>query len=178
MNLIVNDKHDIDKQETIEQLSFWLKIPFWSISGELHYKKIPPKIIAEKNMLPYEEKDLADYKFFCFGGLPLFCQVITNRKDDEHIDFFDMDWHHQSFIGLNSKSTNSPLKIPSPNCFDEMKRLATSLAQGFDFVRVDLYEIDGRVYFGEMTFTPGSGMGCFDPDEWDYKLGSFWKLQD
>lgn len=174
-NIIVKDKQAIDKATVREVLSFWLRMPFWAKTGELHYKAITPRIIAEKNMLSENANDLLDYKFYCFSGKPVFCQIISDRFSEEHIDFYDMQWRHQDFIGLNPKCKNSPNRHKKPACFDEMKSVTERLSESFPFVRVDLYEVDGKPFFGEMTFTPASGNGVFSPDIWDYHLGELWK---
>ena len=137
------------------------------------------KIIAEKLMIDGEAPDLQDYKFYCFDGKPVYCQVIGSRSTDETIDFFDMEWNHMPFIGLitkNSHETFSNTQIPRPKTLDQMIEAAKIMSGEFSFVRVDLYEINGRMYFGEMTFTPASGGGKFRPDEMDFEMGKMLKV--
>lgn len=120
-------------------------------------------------------KDLRDFKFFCFNGVPYLCQVISNRSTDEKIDFYDMNWHRLigliGLIGLNEHIHNSVSEINCPISFIKMKKIAVALSQNIPFVRIDLYEIDGKPYFGEITFYPAAGFGDFRPKEWNYKLG-------
>ena len=123
----------------------------------------------------FSSPDLPDYKFFCFDGEPKYCQVISGRNEKMCIDFFDHDWRHQPF----HEPRNYPFadKEPQkPDHYEQMWDAACRLAQGKPFSRIDFYDVNGRVYFGEITFFPTSGMGGFDPMEWDYKFGEWIKL--
>ena len=158
-----------------KRIEYWLRMPFAYTEGlELHYLNIEPQIIAEELLCPENGKhDLEDYKFHCFNGEPVLCQVIGERTKGETIDFFDMEWNHMSVRRPpypNAENTDKPIN------FEEMKHIAEKLSRGFQYVRVDLYEQGGKIYFGEMTFTPASGMMRFAPDEWDYKLGKLWNI--
>ena len=179
-NIIVKDRQEFNQREAITNLKIWLKEPFWFNYGfEMHYSRIVPKIISEKYMKPDNGKnDLSDYKFYCFKGVPKYCQIIQNRTQGETIDFFDMEWNLQEFVGMNPKGKNSDVFPTKPSNFDEMVNVASILACGFEFVRVDMYEINNKVYFGEMTFTPGSGIGKFNPEQWDKKLGDLWDIYE
>ena len=181
MNIVVKDKNTADWKEIKEKLNRWMQTDFGFTmeSFELHYRDIPRKIIAEQYMKDGELEDLQDYKFFCFHGTPVYCQVIGSRSTNETIDFFDMDWNHMPFIGLltkNSHETFSSTEIPRPKTLNQMIDAAKIMSKEFSFVRVDLYEINGKMYFGEMTFTPGSGSGSFRPDSMDFELGSLLNL--
>lgn len=177
-NIIVKDRRTFKPSEAKEKLTEWMRLPIWFDNGfEMQYRKIRPLVIAEAYMQPEDgAQDLTDYKFFCYGGTPVYCQVIRGRSEKETIDFFDMEWNHMEFVGMNIHAANSKTPISRPACFGEMRDVAAKLSNGFAFVRVDLYVISGRVYFGEMIFTPGGGLGRFTPDEWDYKLGSLWDI--
>lgn len=175
-NIVVTDKMNFMRQKWSagRRMEYWLKTPFSYIEGlELHYQAIKPMIIAEKYIQPDEgKKELVDYKFHCFNGEPFLCQVIGDRSEGETIDFFDSNWQHVSISRPpfpNAKETRE-----KPASYDLMYKLATNLSKGFSYVRVDLYEQKEKVLFGEMTFTPASGMMKFEPDEWDYKLGELW----
>ena len=183
MNIIVKDKNTMDLQAAREKLERWMKTDFGFTmeSFELHYRDIPRKIIAEKYMKDGDLEDLQDYKFYCFHGKPVYCQVIGSRTTNETIDFFDMDWNHMPFTGLitrNSNETFSTKEIPRPKTLDKMVRAAEIMSKDFMFVRVDLYEINGKMYFGEMTFTPGSGSGSFKPDSADFELGRMLEINN
>lgn len=115
---------------------------------------------------------ILDYKFLCFNGIPYYCWVDTDRFSNHKRNIYDMDWNLQPFNQYSYGNSN--YDIPRPSTFEEMKKIATRLSEGFDHVRVDLYEIDGKIYFGEMTFTNGNGTEPFVPDEYDYKLGALW----
>lgn len=116
--------------------------------------------------------DLKDYKFFCFDGVPKFCQVIGGRNETMTIDFFDMQWHHQPF--------HEPRIYPfadiipqQPMNFSDMQDVARRLSKDHPFLRVDFYEVKGKIYFGELTFYPTSGFGGFNPDRYDELWGDY-----
>lgn len=121
--------------------------------------------------------DLIDYKFFCFNGEPKFCQVIKNRSTKETIDFYDTEWNLLPFIGLNPTATHSKEEMGIPPKFDKMLELVGKLSAGISFLRVDLYNINGRILFGENTFYPASGFGVFSPADYDLKLGNMLNLK-
>lgn len=125
-----------------------------------------------------ESIDLPDYKFFCFNGVPQYCQVIRDRHKKETIDFYNMSWKHQEFVGLNPLARNGDSPVECPPHFDLMKRLCRQLSEGIPFVRVDLYVVGDKVYFGEMTFFPASGLGVFEPEVWQEKMGQLIQLPD
>ena len=149
---------------------------------EKYYSDIPRKIIVEKFLENNGEKDLRDYKFFCFNGKVKYWQLIKNRTIEETIDFYDKNWKLQEFIGLlnpiNPIEKHSTTVNNKPKNYSLMLELAEKLARDFDFVRVDFYNIDGKIYFGELTFCPASGIGTFIPEEWNYKFGSYWKQKE
>jgi len=177
MNIIVSDKNSCNIKKITKKLNEWLEINYAFVTGDfqLHYGNIKPKIIAEEYLQENGLNDLKDYKFFCFDGIPRYCQVITERSSVETIDFFDMNWVHMPFVGL-AKCANSDKCIKKPITFSEMIIAAEKLANGFKFVRVDFYEVNNKLYFGEMTFTPGGGAGKFEPEEYNYLLGDMIKL--
>ncbi len=181
MNAIIKDKSTIDKAALKKQFDEWMETDFSALYFEMHYRSIPRKIIAEKYMEDKATSELRDYKFYCFNGNPKYCQVISDRGSDESIDFFDMQWTLQPFTGLGAPGhpfPHSRSTIPRPETIAEMIRAATLLSTGFPFVRVDFYEIQGRMYFGELTFTPAGGFGVFEPEEWNTILGSWLELPE
>lgn len=136
-------------------------------------------IVNEKEILVFPginpHDDIKDYKFFCFNGEPKYCQVIGERSKKMLIDFFDMDWNHMPF--LEPMDTDfAPYPISKPKNFEEMKSVARKLAADKPFSRIDLYNIDGTIYFGEITFFPTSGLGGFEPVDWDYRFGEYLML--
>lgn len=125
------------------------------------------------------ENELTDYKFYCFQGTPMYCQVIKNRSRKETIDFFDMEWKHMEFTGLalpGEPFHNASVTIPAPVSFYSMKEKIAILAEGIPFVRIDFYEVNGKPYFGEITFYPLSGFGVFSPDKWNYIMSNLIKI--
>ncbi len=121
--------------------------------------------------------DIKDYKFFCFDGEPRYCQVIRDRNTKETIDFYDMDWNHMPFVGLNPVAKNGVAPVAKPPHMDKMQEICRKLSAGNPFTRVDLYVVNDREYFGELTFYPASGFGVFTPEEWDGKLGELIRLE-
>ena len=152
-----------------------LKRDFFYAGREYPYKGIKPYILAEQYM--YDDKQtgagLNDYKFFCFHGEPKFVLIVTDRAVGTRYDFYDMD-----FNALNlTYGQKSAKTIVKPDFFDEMQEIAVKLSQGKTFVRIDLYEIGGKVYFGEYTFFDGGGFQWLVPDEWEYKIGEWIDLE-
>ena len=176
MNIIVRDKKSFDKLNAREKLNSWLAFDFADLLLELHYTRIKRKIIAEKFMANGDAPDLTDYKFWCFDGKPIVVQCETDRSTDLRFDYFDMDFKHTDIERNDHKLSDHPENIRKPKKFKLMKKLAATLAEGFPFVRVDFYEIDGQVYFGEMTFTPGAGNFYYKSEGTDEYLGSLLTL--
>lgn len=168
--IICKNKSILEKENIIKILNESLKRNFHAITREWPYKNVKPQIIAEK-YIDNNDQDLIDYKFYCFNGVATYCQVITNRTEVETIDFFDKNWIHLNFIGLNPKARHSLKTIEKPYNYSEMLKIAESLSKNCPFLRVDLYNINGNILFGELTFFPNSGVGKFTPKEWDWKLG-------
>ena len=174
--LICRNKKKLFETDFRNELQGWMKAKKVKKQAgrEWAYENgFPRRIIIEKLIEPeIGEQDLRDYKFYCFNGKPTYCQLIQDRSTKETIDFYDMDWNHMPFYGLNPLSSQAAKPAAKPASYREMKEIACRLSTGFPFVRVDLYCSGQKVYFGELTFYPASGYGCFTPDEWDYKLGN------
>ena len=177
--VICKDKSKLDIEKAKNKLRNGLKNNFWKVGSAWPYSNVKPRIIAEKFMIskaPDAPNDLPDYKFFCFNGEPKYCQVIRDRNLNETIDFYNMEWIHQDFVGLNPKCQNGLDPVPCPPHLDEMIKVCRKLAHNIPFVRVDLYVVDNKEYFGELTFYPASGIGHFTPDSWEQKLGALLTL--
>lgn len=180
--VICRNKETFDKEKAIRLLKKSLKQDIYAELREWPYKNVRKRIIAEPLMVNdgQENGDLPDYKFFCFNGEPHYCQVIKDRHTEETIDFFDVDWQHQEFVGLNPAA--GPAAGPAAVCpskpllYDKMLQIAKMLSENTPFSRIDLYEIKGKVYFGEITFYPASGMGVFRPDKYNEVLGQMINL--
>ena len=174
-NIIVRDKKTFDKERAHRNINLWMSINY-IFAFELHYGSIDRKIIAEKLM---NTSALLDYKFWCFNGEPIYCALVTGRLiGNICMTFFDMNWNATEVERSDYPRSEPPEDIQPPKNFELMKELVTKLAEGFAFVRVDLYEIEGKVYFGEMTFTPGGGVFSWKSEGTDEYLGSLLKLPE
>ena len=139
----------------------------------MHYKDIIPKIIAEQ-YLGNNGKEIEDYKFLCFDGNVRYCWIDVNRFTDHRRNIYDINWNLQEWQQHTYKNTD--YSIPRPVNFDLMIELTKELASGFSHVRVDWYNIQGKLYFGEMTFTNSSGFELIHPYKYNLMLGDMWKL--
>ena len=161
--IICKDKSKLNWLRTKLKLQHWLLTNYYYTGGEWQYKGIKPRIICEK----LHPGDIVDYKFSCFNGKPEYMFTCTDRKQGLKVTFFDLEFKRMPFAKNAPTSDN----VEKPQNFELMCELAGILAKGFPFVRVDFYNIDGAVYFGEMTFFPGGGFNPFYPAEWDWKVG-------
>lgn len=174
---ICKDKNkltDLEWNRIKENLRKGLKVNFYMKFREWPYKNVERKILAEKYIVDDSGCELKDYKFFCFDGTPKYVLVATDRSSDVKFDFFDTEFHHMSFKQIRDKLSNNP--IERPRNFDKMLKIAAILSENIPHVRVDMYNINGKIYFGEMTFFNNSGFEGFVPKEWDYKFGEWIKL--
>lgn len=167
---ICRDKRELDIHKTISKLSKGLKQDYYLTGREWPYKNVNRKILAEKFISSSDGSDLKDYKFFCFSGEPKYCQVISDREKRMCIDFFDKNWNHMNFHEPKEYPFASVLPT-KPENLDLMWSLAKTLALQMPFVRIDFYNLNGKIFFGEITFFPTNGMGGFDPEVWDKKMG-------
>ncbi len=173
--IIIKDKEKLsthDKKVIQAKLDYYTKCDFGATSYELHYSQIKPCIIAEKFIDSFE-KDLPDYKFICFDGKVYYCWVDKGRYSNHSRHVYDTEWNFQEW---NQMYEISNIGIPKPKNYNMMLNIARILSEGFPHVRVDLYNVDGKIYFGEMTFTNGSGFDLIHPYEVDLKLGSLWNI--
>lgn len=175
-NLICDDKETFDWAYAKTFMDRWLHKDYYLKNREWVYKDLKPRIICEKYLSEdNNETALIDYKFYCFNGEVKYCQVIRDRDEDETIDFYDLNWNKMPFNGLRDCPI-SKKDYPKPINYEKMIELARQLAFDFPFVRVDFYNIEGRIIFGELTFFPSSGMGHFTPKEWNKKIGDLIEL--
>lgn len=179
--VICKDKKTFDRNKAILTLRDSMNGDIYRSLREWPYKDVKKRVLAEKYMAPKDMVnnpiyDLSDYKFFCFNGEPKYCQVIRDRHSKESIDFYDMNWRHQEFVGLNPIASNGINPVPRPLLLDDMICICHKLSKNMKFVRIDMYVIDNRIYFGEITFYPASGMGLFNPDKWNEELGNLISL--
>lgn len=175
--VICKDKNTFDVDEAKNKINKALSRNFYYAGREWPYKNVKPRIIAEEYISSGDSKDLKDYKLMCFNGKVKCSFVCSNRnsKNGLNVDFYDINWEKMPF---ERHYPNSKEKVQKPNNYELMVSLAEKLAKDIPFVRVDFYEVNNKVYFGELTFFPGAGFEEFTPEEWDYTLGSWLKLPE
>ena len=175
--LICKDKSQLDREQVVKEINGWRNKQYYIISREWAYKGAKDsKVIVEKFLESDENADgsIDDYKMMCFDGKFRFLWLDKFRFSDHHRTFYD---EHLNWLPGRELDYPAPEKsYPLPENMDEMIEVAEKLAKGFPLVRVDLYNIRGRIIFGEMTFYPVSGYGKFGTDEFDYELGKFFVI--
>lgn len=174
--IVCRDKSIFDKDAARKKLEEILKWDYYIGTREWPYKNVPHRILAEEYMVDESGYELKDYKWFCFNGEPKALFIATDRgnpNEDTKFDFFDMDFNH---LPITNGHPNATREIMKPSGFEEMKSLARKLSNGFPHLRVDFYDVNGKIYFGELTFYHFSGFVKFEPREWDYIFGSWMKL--
>ena len=170
---LVKDKSRIDRAHLKRKYDLCMKLNYGCFGFEMHYRDIKPKIMIEK----YMGDAINDYKFTCIDGKPVFLWTDFDRYTNHRRNIYNMNWELQPFI-KERNLRNTDYECPCPDKFPEMKRIVEVLCEGFEQVRVDLYLVDGHIYFGEMTFTGANGFSPFVPDEWDYTFGSLWPFDN
>lgn len=167
---ICKDKSKLDIKKVKSELRKGLKQDYYLHGREWPYKDVPRKIICEKYMVDESGYELKDYKIFCFNGEPKALFVATDRMTDTKFDFFDVEFNHLPFTNGHP---NAEKEIAKPQNLDEMLKVASVLSKGIPQVRIDLYNINGKILFGEMTFSHWSGMVPFEPNKWDERFGEW-----
>ena len=172
--VIVKDKDILDKEMAKNKIESALKQNFFYIGREWPYKNVKPRLIAEKYMEDHIDGELRDYKFFCFDGEPKAMFVASDRASDNvKFDYFDLNFNH---LDIKQKYPHAEQPLRKPVTFEKMIELSKVLSKGFPHVRVDFYEVDGQLYFGELTFYHFSGFMPFEPNKWDKIFGDWIKL--
>lgn len=173
--IICRDKPKLDIKTAKKKIKSCLKFNYYWAWREWPYKNVRPRIIAEKYMVDESKTELKDYKLFCFNGIPKALFVATERGIHQtKADFFDTEFKHLPL--KQGYPNNMQRQIIKPKGFGEMLFLAEKLTTNLVFCRVDFYDINGHVYFGELTLTHFSGLKPFEPKEWDYKFGDWINL--
>lgn len=176
-NIIVDSNNQIDSDNVKKILNKWLTFDFFYSSFEYQYKGIRSSVYIEEKIKGNSNGDLPDYKFFCFYG-KVFCSYTRINTYEGHdkgkIGFFDRDYNLMPYY----RADYEPIveQLPKPRNYLQMVKIAEKLSEGFSHVRVDLYNIDGKIYFGEMTFSTFSGYCRFVPEEFDRILGNQWDI--
>jgi len=178
MNIIVNDKTKLNIKKTIKKLNNWLKLNYATMNGmyENHYSFIDRKIIAEEYIQEIDG-NLHDYKFHCFNGTPKYCQLIGDRVPNSHhylLSFYTPEWKKTNITYNNHEIYKK--EYPKPEQLDAMLQLAKEMSSSFSYVRVDFYVLNGDIYFGELTFTPDSGIFNFNNTKTDLEWGEMLKI--
>ncbi|MBO6125093.1 MAG: glycosyl transferase [Bacteroidaceae bacterium] len=169
--VICEDKTTIDKRKAIERLQNSLNIDIYLLFREWPYKNIKGKIIAEE-LIKSKEEEIRDYKFYCFHGEPQFVAVASERFSGKgpYFDYFDMKGNK---LLLEQGGKNNPNTPKLPLNYSEMQMVAKKLSQGIPHVRLDLFSVNGKIYFGEYTFFDASGLDNFHPKKWDRVFGDY-----
>ncbi len=172
--VICRDKETFNFKKTKEKLENHLKRNLYHNYREWPYKNLKPRIIAEEYLVDESGTELKDYKFFCFNGEVKALFIATDRQSgDAKFDFYDQNFNHLDLIQFHKQSGKL---LKKPQNFELMLSLSEKLGKGFPHVRVDFYNINGKILFGEYTFYHHGGVVPFTPNEWDYKFGSWIKL--
>ena len=176
-NILIFDKEKEDAKEIVRQVRQMQKMKFGYLAMELFYNRIPPRVIVEKLLTDADGEVPKDYKFHCFpnadgGRGKCFIQVISGRFGVQSQNFYNENWELYPFRRTTYPA--DPTAVRQPEKFLEMLEVARKLAGDWPYIRVDLYNTVDRIYFGEMTFTPGAATGKFDPPEWDAFWGKEW----
>ena len=174
-NVLCRSKSSFDHQTATIKLSKYLRSNFYNVQREWAYKEIKPQIICEALLLDDEGNIPKDYKVYCFNGEPKFLQVHYDRFTEHTTNFYDLDWHRMPCAlkyPNHAERNSSP-----PEALSKLLTIAQRLSTPFPFVRVDLYVLGTRVFFGELTFYPEAGIGKFLPPEYDYIFGNYLDLR-
>ncbi|MDK0933367.1 ATP-grasp fold amidoligase family protein [Clostridium perfringens] len=173
MNIICLDKSKLNIKSATKQLNKWIKTDFWKVYGEVQYKNVNKKIIIEELL----DENILTYKFYCFNGKVKTCYVSLNGENGEkekYIDYFDKNWNRLN-ITLGGHE-HYPGEIKKPKNYEEMIKLSEVLSKQFPFVRVDLYNLNEKIYFSELTFVPTGGMMKLYPEDIKQEWGEWLEI--
>ena len=171
--VICKNKNEFDYKDAKKKLEKRLHYNYYKMHREWPYKNVKPRIIAEKYMEDSATKELRDYKLFTFNGVVKALFIATERQnpnEETKFDFFDENLKH---LDLKNGHPNATVPPACPETFNEMKILAEKLSKNIPHLRCDFYEINGKVYFGELTFSHWSGLTPFEPESWDLVFGNW-----
>lgn len=170
--VICKDKGSLDIEKVRNKLTRSLKNNFYWQGREWPYKNVKPRILAEQYMEDSTDKELRDYKIYCFNGKVHATLLASNRMNESHemtFDYFDKEFNH---LKLTNHWHPNASEVPhKPQNYEQMQELAQILSKGFPHVRVDFYEVNGKIYFGELTFFDMSGFLILHPDDWNIEWG-------
>ncbi len=166
---ICKNKDELDQEKVLRELKRGMQEDYYLTGREWPYKNVKRRILAEQYMVDESGTELKDYKIFCFHGRPEYIQVDFGRFTKHERNLYSTKWEYMGFASLYP--TNKEHVIPRPVCLEKMLEIAEELSKNVPFMRVDLYVIGDKIYFGEMTLYHGSGFEPFQPVEWDRRLG-------
>lgn len=171
----VRDRSELDPDQLAKSIDPAVRDPYGIRNIEWAYWSLPGRVMVERLLLRPDGRVPFDYKVYVFGGRARFVEVHIDRYRDRKTSIFDTDW---SLTDAGYPGRESGGAIERPGALDQMLELAEALARGTDYLRVDLYLLDGQIYVGELTLYPASGFRRFDPPEWDFRWGELWDLPE
>lgn len=178
--VIVRNKQNLNIKLLRNECRRWLSVNYYLLSQEWQYKYNHPTILIEKLLLDNKGKIPNDYKFHCMNGKVVFIYCAVDREGKNYRCIYSPNWKMMNFVWESSNSPSNLIidEITKPVNLNKMIRISEKIAKDFKYVRVDFYEILGKLYYGEITLHHGSGYDAFNPEEWDYKFGKILNLRD
>lgn len=170
---ICKDKRNFDIQLVRKRFNRALKGNFFYGGREWPYKNVKPRIIAESYISDKKGEEIVDYKLHCFNGEVKLILVCADRTGEEKKVFYDSEWNK---LPVKRPNMSSDAEIPRPQMLEHMVRISQIFSAQIPFLRVDLYQALGKIYFGELTFFPAGGFEAFEPEEWDVVMGAWLRL--
>jgi hypothetical protein len=175
MNIICRDKRSVDWPASLARMRGWLDTNFYDLCREWAYRDIRPRVLCEKYLENQDSGELFDYKLYCFDGKPAAIFVCSGRHGPGGVRYstYDLDWRR---IPVTKGKPTSDLDFAKPATLPTMCQVASSLSAGFPFLRVDFYEVDGRLIVGELTLYPDAGLSPFKPASYELAFGRLFNL--
>lgn len=174
MSYIVKDKNTFNWKRAKKMMKTWLHQDIYWSGREWVYKNMPKRLIVEK-YLEDETGELRDFKFYCFNGEPAFVQYDMGRFTKHRRNYYDLQFELMPVKNGAERDTN--IAIQKPSRFEEMIACARALSEPFRFARIDFYQVEDKIYFGEITFFNMGGSTVFEPEEYEYKFGQMWQIK-
>ena len=174
--IICKDKSEFNIEKAKKKINKALKQNYYYGSREWPYKNVKPRIIIEQYMVDESGIELKDYKIFNFNGISRLIQVDFGRFKEHKRNFYDINWNYIKELSIQYPTDQNTI-IKKPENLEKMIELAQKLSQDIPHLRTDFYSINGKIYFGELTFYHGSGFEKFEPEDWNYKLGKWIDLK-
>ena len=171
--LVCLNKDKFNKNEANKEMNKWLHENWAIMHLEYHYKDIRPRILCEEYIGGEDGTLPVDYKFLCFNGEPKCIMFCSEREKKIRYDYYDLNWN---YLEYSKKEYRSNKENPRPKRLDAMIEISKTLSRDFKFVRVDLYESNDKIYFGELTFSPVAGSFYFNNEKSKKELGNYLKL--